>query len=416
MTAIYTVPEIQMRNLRRGLWRLICCLPALLLLVQPALASDFAVPERQLAQKISAVTGPAAITLEWMNRSSLSAKDAEQIRRDLLSQLGSLGVRLVDSGNSASLRVTLSESAQNYVWVAEIRQGPDEPRVVIVSSPRSELAAAASNSVVAIRKAWLWSQPEPVLDAAVIEDSGNPAYLVVLDSERVSLYHMQNGNWQQEQSLIIPHAHPWPRDMQGRVILRKDHLFDLFLPGVSCASSAKAPLTITCRDGDEPWPLSADESAPRAFHGANRNFFTGVFKAALPGPLAPRFYSAVALTRGKYTLWAVTGVDGQLHLLDGMRDQLMPGAGWGSQVAAVQSACGGSQLLASREGDGASGDSVRAYAIPDREPVALSAPLDFSGPVTAMWTDADDRTVTTISRNAQTGNYDVYRLAIVCNQ
>jgi hypothetical protein len=413
---VYTVPEIQMRKLRRELWRQLGYLPIILLLALSAPAADFAAPERQLAQKISAVIGPATIALEWTNRSSLSAKDAEQIRRDLLSQLGSLGVRLVDSGGSSSLRVTLSESAQNYVWVAELRQASDEPRVIIVSSPRGELATAGSNSVVAIRKTWLWSQPEPVLDAAVIEDNGNSSYLVVLDNERVSLYHMQNANWQQEQSLVIPHAQPWPRDLRGRVLLRKDHLFDLYLPGVTCISSAKAPLTINCKESDEAWPLTADDSGPRAFHSGARNFFTGVFKPALSGPQAPRFYSAVALPRDKYTLWAVTAVDGQLHLLDGMRDQVMPGAGWGSQIAAVQTACGGLQVLASRAGDGANGDSVRAFAIPDREPVALSAPVDFSGPVTAMWPGADDRNVTTISRNPQTGTYDVYRLAIVCNQ
>jgi len=415
MTAIYTVPEIQMRNLRRGFWRRLCYLSLILLRALPAPAADFATPERQLAQKISSITGPAAITLEWINRSSLSAKDGEQIRRDVLSQLGSLGVRLVESGSSASLRVTLSESAQNYVWVAEIRRGSDEPRVAIVSAPRVELAPAGSNSVVAVRKTWLWSQPEAVLDAAVIEDNGNPSYLVVLDNERVSLYRMQNANWQQEQSLVIPHAKPWPRDMRGRVLLRKDHLFDLYLPGVTCSSSAKAPLTISCKEGDEPWPLAAEDSGPRAFHSSTRNFFTGVLKPALPGPQPPRFYSAVPLAREKYTLWAVTAVDGQLHLLDGMRDQVIPGTGWGSQMAAVQNACGGSHVLASRE-DGASGDSVRAYAIPDREPVALSAPVDFNGPVTAMWTGADGHDVTTISRNPQTGNFDVYRLAIVCNQ
>jgi hypothetical protein len=413
---VYTVPEIQMRNLRRGLWRRLRYLPLCFLLAVPAIAADYATPERQLAQKISAVTGPAAVTLEWTNRSGLTAKDVEQIRRDVLSQLGSLGVRLVDSGNSATLRVTLSESAQAYVWVAEIRQGSDNPRVVIVSSPRSELATAGSSSVVSIRKTWLWSQPEPVLDAAVIEDNGNPSYLIVLDNERISLYHMQNNNWQQEQSLVIPHSRPWPRDIRGRVLLRKDHLFDLYLPGVFCASSAKAPLTINCREGDEPWPVASDESGPLAFHSASRNFFTGAFKPSLPGPQAPRFYSAVALPRDKYTLWAVTGVDGQLHLLDGMRDQVMPGTGWGSQIASAQSACGGSHVLASRDGDGSNGDSIRAYAIPDREPVALSAPVDFNGPVTAMWTAADGRDVTTISHNTQTGNYDVFRLAIVCSQ
>ncbi len=413
---VYTVPEIQMRNFRRGFRRILSIVPLFILLSPLTLAADFAAPEHQLSQKIAAVTGPAAVTLEWVNRSSLSAKDAEQIRRDLLSQLNSLGVRVVDSGNSALLRVTLSESAQSYVWLAEVRLGSDEPHVVIVSSPRPELAAAGSTSVVSIRKTWVWSQPEPVLDAAVIEDNGNPSYLIVVDNERVSLYHMQNGVWQQEQALVIPHARPWPRDMRGRVLLRKDHLFDLYLPGVFCVSSAKAPLTINCREGDEPWPLLLDESSPRALHSASRNFFTGVFKPSLPGPQAPHFYSAVALTREKYTLWAVTAVDGQLHLLDGMRDQVMPGTGWGSQVAAAQSACGGSHLLASRDGDGSNGDSVRAYAIPDREPVALSVPMDFSGPVTAMWPDSDGHSVVTVSRNSQTGNYDVFRLAIVCNQ
>jgi len=86
---------------------------------------------------------------------------------------------------------------------------------------------------LAIRKTLLWSskiefwmQPRSVA-----------GHLLVLYPEQVTLYKSQAGKWQAEQSLALPHSQPWPRDLRGRLILRKDHLFDAYLPGVLCQST-----------------------------------------------------------------------------------------------------------------------------------------------------------------------------------
>jgi len=78
-------------------------------------------------------------------------------------------------------------------------------------------------------------------------------------------------------------------------------------------------------------------------------------------------------------LWIFAAVDGSLHLVDGMTDQAIRGTSskWGSDVATVNSNCGaGTQLLVSDSGD-APRDSLRAFEIPDRDPLPVSAAAEF---------------------------------------
>ena len=50
-------------------------------------------------------------------------------------------------------------------------------------------------------------------------------------------------------------------------------------------------------------------------------------------------------------LWMLAAVDGSIHLIDGMTDQIIRGAKWGSDLTAVRSNCGsGTQLLVSENG------------------------------------------------------------------
>jgi hypothetical protein len=128
-----------------------------------------------------------------------------------------------------------------------------------------------------------------------------------------------------------------------------------------------------------------------------------------------KFYSAAPLPSPNYPLWVFAGVDGQVHLLDGVSDQTAR-LNWGSDLASVKSSCGsGWQVLATRTGDD-SGDAVRAYEFPDREPVPVSEPLEFGGGVTALWTEGKGGTALAVSRNAETGNYEAFRLAVACGQ
>jgi hypothetical protein len=114
-------------------------------------------------------------------------------------------------------------------------------------------------------------------------------------------------------------------------------------------------------------------------------------------------------------LWFFAAVDGQVHMVDGVTD-LTARVGWGSEVTSVKTSCGaGWQVLSTRPTE-QSGDSVRAYEFPDRNAVPVSAAIDFSGEVMALWTEAKGDTAVAVARNRETGNYEAFRLAVACNQ
>lgn len=390
----------------------------LLLLVTPAAwAADWRRPEAQLAEKIAAVTGPGVVALEITNRSSITPSETEQIHRGLIAFLANSGVQIsVAEQAAATVRVTLSESLQNYVWVAEIQQGTNDASVVIIATPRPD---SAINTQVALplmlHATQLTSQSEPILDATILE--GNPRRMLVLGENAVTVFEFKDGHWLPGPPLTINHDHPFPRDVRGRIVLRKDHLFDAYLPGLICRSSNASPLALNCSRSDDPWPLQTEDFGVSGFFAPARNFFTG---ALVPGigqqKSAPAFYSAAALPRGKYALWLFAGTDGQLHLLDGMNDQIAANIRWGSDLAGIHAACRPDwQVLATSVGSGIE-DSIQAFEFADREPAAVSPPLQLNGAITALWTARSGDSATAVTRDWETGNYEAVQLTLTCGQ
>ncbi len=381
-----------------------------------AQAVDWQGPASQLAQRIAAITGPGAVAVTVVNRSSLSPADVDEVRRKLLSELAAYGVQASGPEQAAaSVQVSLSNNVQNYVWVANVAQGNGEPVVVMISVP-GVIAAMGERSFtpLSIRKTLLWTSESRILDVAVID--GKPSHMIVLQPESIGLYRLQDGKWQQEQILAVVHVRPWPRDLRGRLILRKDHLFDAYLPGVLCRSSTAAPLTVTCDDSDDPWPLSGNPGDPRAFFSGTRNFFTGALSPGIQQQTnAPAFYTAATLPRDMYTLWVFAGMDGRVHFLDGVTDQAFA-LPWGSDIASVRSGCGaGLQILTTSNEDGPA-DMARAFEILDREAVAVSPPADFQGKITTLWPNSEATSVTAVLQKSETGKYEAYRLAVDCHQ
>lgn len=393
-----------------------CCL--LLLVAQFALAADWRAPEAQLAERIAAITGPGVIALEVTNSSSLSSPDVKQIRRSLTDLLANSGVRIMQPDQAAAtVRVTLSENLQNYVWVAEIQQAANDASVAIVSVPRPpDSVIKAPNALpLTLHTTPLTSQPFPILDAAILE--GSPRRMLVLGENAVDVYEFKDGHWLQGQSLAVNHDRPFPRDTRGRIVLRKDHLFDAYLPGLICHSTNNSPLALNCVHNDDPWPLQTEDSGVSAFFAPARNFFTG---ALVPGigqqKSAPAFFSAAALPRGKYALWIFSGVDGQMHLLDGMTQQIAGNAHWGSDLAGVHANCRQDwQVLATSAGN-ETNDSVQAFEFPDREPVAVSPALSLNGTVTALWTSRSGDSAVAVYRDSDSGNYEAVQLTFTCGQ
>jgi hypothetical protein len=435
--AVYNsaIPRVNLNTVNRASgFALNLCAQFILIVFALAIASqaaDWNAPEQDLARKIAAVTGPGVVSLTIENRSSLGRRESEIVQNGLRGALESLGLRFAKVEQAAAtVAISLSENPQSYVWVAEIRQGT-EVAVVMTSSPRPEDLTASPDSVpLSLRKIPLWTQDDPILDVAVLEESASPTQIAVLDAEKISLYRMQGGKWQPEQVLSIVHARPWPRDLRGRLVPARDHLLDVYLPGVICHSTSGLPLALNCGESDDPWPVASGSGlaifpsagasgfsggtpAMKAFFAPTRNFFTGALTPSVGRfTTVPKFYSAAAVPREKYVLWLFAAVDGQLHLIDGVSDQAAK-LGWGSDITGIRTACGAGWQVLSTSSDGET-DSVRAYEFPDRDPMAVSAAINFSGPVTALWTEAKGDTAIVVAKNRETGSYEAFRLAMAC--
>jgi hypothetical protein len=399
-----------------------------------AYAADWSASEQQLAKKIFAVAGNDAVSFSVENRSSLGRRDSEIIQNGLRSALMSAGVRFAPAGPSPiSVTITLSENVDSYIWVAEIHKSEGETQVTMVSMPRPSSSLKTADTVpLSLRKTPLWNQAARILDVAVLEEGATPIRLAVLDAEGVSLYRLQNGRWELEQTLPITHDRPWPRDLRGKVVAARDHLLDVFLPGVVCHTTGSQPMIMNCHDGEDPWPLivpgqsekaASDRSAissaftmpTLAFFSPARNFFTGAFSPPGLRPTVSQFYSSAFLQRDNSLVGLFAAVDGQVHFFDGVRERVTR-LDWGSDITSVRTSCGaGWQVLATGAGDAAT-DSVRAYEIPDQDPVPVSAAIDFSGPISALWTESRGDTAIAVARNTDTGEYEAFRLAVVCSQ
>ena len=393
-----------------------------------AAASQWGEPGRELARKIAEVTGPGAVAVEVGNRSSLSKADVAAVRTAVEGELGARGVHLTARDQAAAVViVSLSENVREYVWVAEIWVGKNDKSVVMVSLARAEAGAVqAAGSGVVLRKQLLWTQEEAILDVAGLDaaDKSSGAHMAVLDGSKVTLLHLEKekGKWLRDQELAVQHERAWPRDLRGRLVVGKDHLLDVYLPGVFCSTTQRGAMALECAAKDEGWPVDSAGSGPRFVLDAKKNYFTGTFlERTSDAPNGrryvnlPDFYSAVALPREKYVLWIFTAVDGSVHAVDGMTDQVWRGVPWGSDVAAVHTGCGGGwQVVASGKTD-TGNDELKVYDVPDREPMAMSAGLSFPGRVTALWAGAGAEALVVV-RNGDAGRYEAYRVGFTCGE
>ena len=411
-TAVYNSPILQMmRRSSRLRWALCLCV----LVSQLCFASDWHDPVSQLAAKITAATGPGVVALEIDNHSSIGPADTEEIRRELVALLAASGVRVWQPDQAAAIiKLTLSENLQEYVWVAEIQAGATDSKVLLVSSPRTTFEAVASNAPpVTIRATALISQVDPILDTAVVQN--NPPRIVVLGRSAVTIQEFSNQRWSIIQSLPITSPTPLPRDARGRIFLRKDRLFDAYLPGLICHSTNSSPLAMSCAPSEDPWPLQ--EQGPSAFFSPARNFFPG---ALIPGigkqNSAPPFYSAAAIPRANYSLWIFAGLDGQVHLLDGINQQVLQKVHWGSNVAAVHPACRPDSLVLADAADSEPSESIQAFEFADREPAAVSPRMAINGSITALWSTPTADSAIAVYKNSSTGNYEALQLNLDCGR
>lgn len=362
----------------------------------------------ELARKIVAITGPGPASLSFQNSSSLSADATAAIRRNIEGDLRASGVQLRDNA-PVTIRVILSENVRGYVWMAQVQQG-SEIRIAMLVFPKQDTSSASSSPLV-LRRSFLIAQQEQILDAALWQ-SHDQRYLLVLGASQVSIFRQNGTHWDPVTVVGIPHE-TYPRDLRGRLWVGKDGDWKAFLPGIQCSGAQQLQQPMTCRESDDPWMLNGTTTA---FYNSARNYFTGAMVPA-PAKSFPPFYAAAQVKRGDVDGWVLTGIDGQTMIFDGSTIRGLAGTrDFGSDIVSVRSGCGaGSQLLATGAGDDLVNDTIRAFEIDEQGARAVSPPLAFDGPLTALWTTSDGDSAIAVL-HTQTGSYEAYNVSVACNQ
>lgn len=405
-------------------------------------------PAAALAVKIADLLGPGQAQLTLENLSSIPADDLPVIHKLIVDDLRTHGVTEGGTNSATAVRVTLSESATERLWVAEVVEGEDTQVAMVDAGPLTPPQPQSSSALV-LRRVPVLTSSAPVL--ATLE---TPNGLVVLQPDEIAIYAKSAGAWRMLQSFSAAQVQ-LSRDSRGILSTAANGQgFEAWLPGQHCTGSlfggsAAGVWTVDCRKSDDPWPISSGTETPspavpgrvapalpaqlpdgqanvmaatetpaptlRAFYNAARNYFTGVI---VPNPAVnlPPFYSATLLPRaaGGHAL-LIGGIDGKLQLLDNSALTPIDGArDWGSDFAALQSGCGpGTQIVASGSGQGAS-DSLRAYDLLALEAIPASEPLAVNGAVTSLWTASDSKSVLAVVRTTQ-NQYEVDRVTATCN-
>ena len=374
----------------------------LALLIVPLLVAANGVDSaaRELVRRIpSGIRSPVSLSLR--NLSDLAAADVADVRRLLETELRARGIATAAEGASGDeLRVTISQNASGYLLVGEIPRGDTQP--ILIPWTRAASAARAGGSSMTLERTLVITQTDPILDLAAA-DSG----LILLQPGRIARFTLDGGRWTEQETAAFGSL-AMPRDARGRLVLQGG-AYLAYLPGAIC-SGAIAPLEARCREADEAWPIYR-EPALRATFARERNYFNGRLYGAKP---VPPFYSAAAAGDAAARLWIFTRLDGRAYLHDAGLDPIGQIGSWGSDVVSIPANCGsGNLVLAARPGDGSEKDGVRVYQVVERQALESAPGVDLPGPVTALW-PADDGSAIAVVREASSGEYAAYRLAITC--
>jgi hypothetical protein len=380
-------------------------------------ASPWSQPAASLAEQIAGILGPGQAHLTIRNASRLPNEAVPAVHKLLEQDLKVRGITLADEESANSIRVTLSESAHERLWVAEVAEG-SATQVVMVELGADPERHAASAAALTLRLQTILATRAPVL--AALE---TPSGLIALEPEQLVVYARTAGGFREQGRADLGDRRPLPRDRRG--ILRPDASgtgFEAWLPGTECLGpdSIGEPSdgwAVSCHASDDPWPVLHDANSPglKAFYNSSRNYFTGVVTPGIGLDLPPFYSLALAPRAAGGTALIASGIDAKTVIAE--NGLLRPMAGtrdWGSDFAVIHSDCGdGTQIVASSSGAAAT-DSLRAYALPGLEAIPVSNPLEVSGTVMALWPAPDGRSVYATVRHAA-DEYEVDRVSALCN-
>lgn len=326
----------------------------------PGIADAWKGGLQEFAAKVAGlVPSRGRIDMAVSNISSLASDDAASIQTSLATLFANRGLRL--SGGdpaAASVQVTISQNAGGFLLVAQVKRDGDE-KVTMVSVPGAVKNPAPGEGVLLDAKL-VWEQPTQILDFGLpTPQAGSPTILAVLEPRRLAFYSQDWTQWQLVRELPSSSTGA-TRDWRGHIDMSQaGGQGDARWPGNECKGDFGHPNTVNCQmssaTGDA-W-ISGNGRAP------------------------------------------------------------FPPAGGGDAVSLGSQCRTRAIALATGGGDWTQPDFVQAYEMSGAgSAVASGSPINFDGPVTALWPGATPGTARVVLRNLRSGNYEAFIVTATCSQ
>jgi hypothetical protein len=316
----------------------------------------------KLADEVAAAMSPTSVRLEVENISSLDDSNAGAIEAAVRTQLQRHSFSFAPENSAAAqsvvrLQLSLSESADEYVWVMQALNDPSDGAavpVMIVAAPKVVSAdAGAEAQSLSLEGRLVWKQAERFLDFALLKDpaSGELTFLV-LGTNRLTTYKLARSQWQASRTSPIPQATPPARDPQGTIDLKEGRIS---LRGFECVGDPDLAGILQCKG----------LQTPRVLRGPV------VEIPGLPNSLG-------------------TSIPETCH----------------SEFV----------LLFTAEGDWTQSDSIRGYLSKGTSlPVVPSGnPVEFDGPVVALHPEPEGSSARAVVHNLKSGEYEAYIVTAIC--
>lgn len=355
----------------------------------------------------------ASLTVK--NISTLDAAESDAVEQELQLELTRRGLQVTaDLPPETVIEVTLSQGTEGYLWIAKIHARAVD-QIVMVTVRRPQSIEAKVKSVPVLREHLLLRQPETILDFALATGPDGVQTLLLLEQDRLVLLQRNGDQWEMRDSVPIAHARPWPRDLRGRMVLSAPSEFKALLPGVVCTGSWSAALATTdCQEGSEA-TRSASGNSELSFVPDRTYFVDFSLRASRLGIDPQTWYSVASNSAQDPSRWILTESNGNARLVENDGRAAATFGGWGDNITSLGAACGtGWHVLVTGTGDWTWPDHIQVYQLADRQAIALGQPLEFPGPILALWPSDDGKSVRVVSRNLPTRMYEASIVSVSC--
>jgi hypothetical protein len=374
----------------------------LLLVPKAANADTLEESARLLARKVWVSIHGSSVSLEFRNLSSLGNAEFAGISTAFQEEFQRRGVKIQAESAAVALIVSITQNTTEYLGVVRIQRRDNSETVIETIGPVQGPAAPQLAFNYTLHRKLLFSQDNPIVDV-VLNDSEERAE--ALGVGEIYEYELRDGQWLLKGTEYFPTRENARRDLRGFLGYGIDSQ-SVQLPGEVCTTSISVRGGWGCKSTAEPWSVRT------------------VSEAALSGKkLGPWFSAAQLAPAGKSEIF-VTGLDGLARLYEESAEPVSIFPDWGSEIAAIKSACGsGWQLLVTGKTDWTKNDEIRAVEVRQRRAQPVSVGLEFPGPVIALHSpsmrpiqDADtNASAVAIIRDLQTGRYEAYLVTITCS-